>query len=1058
VFANRRRPIHWFQFGKQTLEMTNISLMVRAKAQEWMLGKIRRRARIARQWPAIPVFLLLSFFLVLSARSAHSAEVPASLPILTSTEQVHNLTYSEAVREYPVRLHNVQVLYYNPALGNLFVLGSGHGVYVDMRGQPVFSLEPGSTLDVDGLTGPGGYAPVVEHPTIRVLGWSALPPAPRYSLDHLLTGMEDCQWVEVEGIVRSVEESRRIAAYANQAASGGTTVLVTLATGAGRLNVIVREADRRDYHNLVDANVIVRGVSGPRFNDRRQLTGIHLFTQSLSQFQILQHGPADPFVLPIRGAATVMRYTPDVVPGHRIRVRGVVTANRNGHLISIADSSHGLFIRTNNALDLKVGDLIDVVGFPSMGEYTPVLEDVIYRKIGITSLPPPIVFTANDLFKGTADAELVEVRGRLLKQTRTLQEYTLLVSADDRTFAAVLPADEVRDLSSLRDGSTLELTGTCFVEVFPDKTPRGVMILLRSAADVRILHGPPWWTAGRAIVMLGLLLAVVLGALGWIALLRRRVRMQTDALKQARDEAAAINDLARAMQEVATKREFTARVSAAGSDEIAQLGIGFNKMLSELEEGELAKKEAEARLQQQAVTDELTGLPNRRLFSDRLAQSMAIAQRERRVLALLYVDLDGFKLVNDSLGHTAGDLLLVQVAQRLRSRIRKADTLARIGGDEFTVVLTTLRTPEEADLVARDILESLSQQFLIEDHEIGIGASIGFSVFPHDAADPVSLLQQADSAMYSAKHSGKNQVKSFTRELGSFARERLTVENQLRGAIAREEIHLHYQPEFDVLSHRLVRFEALARWVHPTLGTIPPAKFIPIAEESGLIVTLGAYLLEHACREAIKWQDIAPYPIQVAVNVSSLQFARPAFVEEVADTLKRVGLKPELLQIELTESIMLSGAERAAETMKQLRALGVSLAIDDFGTGYSCLSYLPRLPFNTLKIDRSFVHEMESRAGAKAIVRSLVTLAHSLEMQVIVEGIETVQQLQVVEKLGGNEVQGFLLGRPTPDPASQLHAQKELLKFNNDAKKLQDARSGQGPDDNRNADDSETLQ
>ena len=1030
-----------------------------SKAQARTLIKIRWLANIGGQWRKVPVFLLLLvFFSAFLSRHAHAAEVTAPLPVLTKTEQVHNLTYSEALRNYPVHLQKVQVLYYNPALGNLFVLGSGHGVYVDMRGEPVASLEPGTILDVDGVTGPGGYAPVVEHPSIHELGWAALPHAPRYSLDHLLTGMEDCQWVEVEGIVRSVEDSKRITAYANQAASGGTTVLVTLATGTGRLDVIVRQADGRDYHNLVDAKVIVRGVSGPRFNDRRQLTGIHLFTQSLSQFQVLQHGAADPFALPIRNAATVMRYTPDVAPGHRIRVRGVVTANRDGRLISIADSSHGLFIRTNNARDLKVGDLIDVAGFPAMGEYTPVLEDVIYRKIGTTSLPPPIVLTANDLFKGAADAEPVQVRGRLLKQTRTTQEFTLLISADDHTFAAVLPADEVQELSSLRDGSTLELTGICFVEVFPDKTPRGVMILLRSPSDVRVLHGAPWWTAARAIAVLGILLVVVLGALGWIALLRRRVRLQTDALKKAREEAAAINDLALAMQEVATKRKFTARVSAAGSEEIAQLGIGFNKMLSELEEGELAKKEAEARLQQQAVTDELTGLPNRRLFSDRLAQSMAIAQREQRVLALLYIDLDGFKLVNDSLGHTVGDLLLVEVAQRLRSRIRRADTLARIGGDEFTVVLTTLRTPDEADIVAKDLLESLSQQFMIEGHEIGIGASIGFSVFPRDAADPVGLLQQADGAMYSAKHSGKNQVKSFTQELGSFTRERLTVENQLRGAIAREEIHLHYQPEFDVLSHRLVRFEALARWIHPTLGTIPPTKFIPIAEESGLIVTLGAYLLERACREAIRWQDIAPYPIQVAVNVSSLQFARPTFVEEVAETLKRVGLKPELLQIELTESIMLSGADRAAETMKQLRALGVSLAIDDFGTGYSCLSYLPRLPFNTLKIDRSFVNEMESRAGAKAIVRSLVTLAHSLEMQVIVEGIETIQQLQVVEKMGGNEVQGFLLGRPTPDPVSQLRAQKELLKFNNDAEKLQRYRSGQQPDDNGSMDDNETLQ
>lgn len=974
------------------------------------------------------------FLLVLMLSAAAYATPPAEpLPTLTTAEQVHSLTYKESLREYPVHIRKAQVLYYNPTLGNLFVRDPGHGLYIDIRGLPTVPLHSGDILEVEGVTGPGGFAPVVAHARIRVVGQGPLPPAPHYSLDHLLTGIEDCQWVEVEGIVRSVEESKHITAYANQAASGGTTVLVTLATGAGRLDVIVREAGGLDYTKLVDANVIVRGVSGPRFNQGRQLIGIHLFAQSLAQFRVLQRGPTDPFSLPIRELNTVMGYTPGVAPDHRIRVRGVVTANRDGRFVSIANASHGLFVRTIAARDLKVGDLVDVVGFPTMGNYTPVLEDVVYRKIGTGPLPIPVVLTASEMFKGVADAELVRIRGRLLKQTRTLQEHMLLITADDHTFAAVLPVGQGRDTpASLRDGSILELTGTCFVEVFPDGTPRAVQILLRSPQDIAVVQPAPWWTAGHTIAALGILFVAVVVAFAWITMLRRRVRTQTAALQQAREEAAAIGDLARAMQEVATQRKLTARVSAAGSEQIAQLGIGFNKMLSELEEGDLATREAEAKLQHQALTDELTGLPNRRLLSDRLAHSLAIAQREQRILALLYIDLDGFKPVNDSLGHTVGDLLLIQVAQRLRSRIRQADTLARLGGDEFTVILTTMRTTKEAEMVAGSLLDVLSEQFVVAGHEIVIGASIGISLFPQDGADAVTLLQQADTAMYAAKGSGKNQVQCFTAELGSSLRERLSLENQLRGAIARGEIHLHYQPEFDVCSHRLIRFEALARWTHPILGTIPPAKFIPVAEESGQIVTLGAYLLEQACSEAVKWQAIAPYPIQLAVNVSSLQFTRATFVDEVAHTLKHTGLKAELLQIELTESIMLTGAERAAGTMKRLRALGVSLAIDDFGTGYSCLSYLPRLPFDTLKIDRSFVYELESRSGAKAIVRFLIALAHSLNMQVVVEGVETTQQLEVIKKLGGNEVQGFLLGRPTPNPRSQLGREEDLMKFNAD--------------------------
>jgi diguanylate cyclase (GGDEF)-like protein len=970
-------------------------------------------------WRVAPIGFLIVYCLAPWPVQA----APITLPTLTTAEQVHNLLYQRSLEKYPVHLRRAQVTYYNPELGNLFIRDSSHGVYVDMRGEPTLPLRLGTVIEVWGITGPGGYAPVIADPRVRIIRQARLPRPHVYSLDHLLSGMEDSQWIEAEGIVRWVQESTHVTAYANQAASGGGNILVSLATGVGSVDVIVREAGGFDYSQLVDSKVAVQAVCGPRFNNDRQLLGIHLFVQSFAQFHVLQPGPSNPFSLPIRDISTVMRYAPDAVPGHRIRVRGVVTADRSGHFISIANGSHGLFIYTNQESDLKPGDLIDVVGFPVMRGYSPVLEDVIYRRLGTGLLPRPAVISAKSLFAGAADAELVRLRGRLLQQTSLLDERTLLITADNRTFAAVLPAEEGREqLASLRDGSILQVTGTCFVEVAPDKTPRGVQILLRSPEDVVVVRAAPWWTVQHTLTTLGLLLLAVLGAIGWITVLRRRIRRQMGALQKAREEAAAINDMARAMQEVATERRFTARVSAAGNEHLAQLGIGFNQMLAELEKGEQAKEQAEAELQRQALTDELTGLPNRRLLADRLAQSVAMAQREGRILGLLYIDLDGFKLVNDSLGHTIGDLLLGHVAGRLRLRIRQADTLARLGGDEFTVILTSLRAPEDAEKVALNLLEALSEAFLIEGHEISIGASMGISLYPRDTVDPEILLQQADSAMYAAKRGGKNQVQYFTPEIGSSVREQMSLENQLRGAVGRGEIHLHYQPEFDLLSRRLIRFEALARWTHPVLGSIPPAKFIHVAEESGQIIALGNFIIEQACNDAVKWQAIAPSPVQVAVNVSSLQFARPRFVEDVAGILKRTGLKPELLQIELTESVMLQGTERAGEIMKRLRNLGVGLAIDDFGTGYSCLSYLPTLPFNALKIDRSFVHEMQSRTEAKAIVRSLVTLAHSLEMQVVVEGVETPEQLEAIRELGGNEVQGFLLGKPTADPESHLQA------------------------------------
>lgn len=533
----------------------------------------------------------------------------------------------------------------------------------------------------------------------------------------------------------------------------------------------------------------------------------------------------------------------------------------------------------------------------------------------------------------------------------------------------------------------------------------GVLLLTSDLQDVNKRR--------RNLIRIALALVCLMLVIGGIAatVLQRRITHS-------------ISGLVRAMQHVRREHNFAARVEVAGSNEIAQLGNCFNTMLSELELRDKEKRAAEARLQYQALNDELTGLPNRRLLADRLSQTLAIARRESRIVALLYIDLDGFKLVNDSLGHAVGDILLIQVSDRLRSRIRQSDTLARIGGDEFTAVLGSLRDKEDAALVAKTLLGVLAEPFFIDDHEISISASIGISMFPDDATDSSSLLQEADSAMYTAKRYGKNRMMYFTAEIGCSVRERLNLENQLRGAITRGEITVQYQPEFNVSSGELVRFEALARWTHPTLGVIPPDKFIPIAEESGLIVPLGAYIMEVACGEAVRWQAVAGRAIQVAVNVSSMQFSRDSFVEEVIEILKRTELDPKLLQIELTESVMLKGAERSAEHMKRLNGLGVTLAIDDFGTGYSCLSYLPRLPFSALKIDRSFVHDLETRPEIRAMVRSLVALAENMGMNVIVEGVEKKAQLELIRKIGGDEIQGYLMGRPTADPLSYLKVSK----------------------------------
>jgi diguanylate cyclase (GGDEF)-like protein len=508
----------------------------------------------------------------------------------------------------------------------------------------------------------------------------------------------------------------------------------------------------------------------------------------------------------------------------------------------------------------------------------------------------------------------------------------------------------------------------------------------------------------------------------WTIVLYLQVRRQNKKLIQASATDEAIRELSTQMRQLTQEATFNREIPAAKSPEVAPLAAGFNAMIAELQKRDGVRRDVELRLRRMTLMDDLTGLPNRRLLTDRLSQCMARARRDQSVVALLCVDLDDFKLVNDSYGHMVGDALLGQVAQRLRMRFRHSDTIARIGGDEFALVLDDLSTREEAHALAEEVQQALREPFQIGDQRVQTGARIGISVSP-DAKESGQLLQQADCAMYAAKRSGKSRIVQFGDDLGIAARERLTLESELHHAIAKGEISLDYQPEVDFATNQIVRFEALARWTHPELGLILPAVFIPLAEESGVIGTLGSYIMERACTDAVTWQEIVGRPIQVGVNVSSVQFGGDAFFEEVADILQRTGLAPHLLQIELTESATMHGMERAADVMRRLKRLGVSVAVDDFGTGYSCLTYLPKLPFDTLKLDRSFVSEMMVRRETKAFVGSIVTLARDLDMKVIAEGIETHEQLRALRALGSDAGQGFLLGRPSGDPIAQLNSQ-----------------------------------
>lgn len=433
------------------------------------------------------------------------------------------------------------------------------------------------------------------------------------------------------------------------------------------------------------------------------------------------------------------------------------------------------------------------------------------------------------------------------------------------------------------------------------------------------------------------------------------------------------------------------------------------------------RKEAESQIRHLAFYDPLTGLPNRRLFRDRLSQALAHAQRDGAGLAVLTLDLDRFKTVNDSLGHPAGDALLQKVTERISPELEPGDTLARLGGDEFALVRTGIQRPEEAAKLARALLERLAAPMEIEGRELYAGASVGITLYPHDGAELDTLLRNADLALYRAKDEGGGCWRFFTADQNTVTQKRLTLENTLRGGIDRHELVVHYQPQVELSTGRIAGAEALVRWVHPTLGMVSPADFIPLAEETGLIVPLGTWVLREACRAAQAWPSSRGIAPTVAVNVAARQLREPGFAELVARVLAETGLPAGRLELELTESAVLDRPDEALATLQALHTLGVRLSIDDFGTGVSSLARLKALPFHVIKIDRSFVADVVLDPGDRAIVSAIVALGHSLGLEVLAEGVETDGQLQIFEALGGDLVQGWLVGRAVPD--------EELVRF-----------------------------
>ena len=632
---------------------------------------------------------------VATAQLAKTPERP--LRTLTTAREAHDISLKEAARGYPVRIRGV-VTYYDanvdPRHAALFVHDSTGGIFIALPLLPILPLNAGTLVEVTGISGRADYAPVILNGSVTVVGNSRLPEkAARPTMAELLSGSEDGQWVEIAGIVHSVSLQ-------------GKNANLELSTVGGSIGATAPLEANANYDSLIDAAVQIRGNAVPVFNNNRQMVGARILFPSLNEVKVVQQAPPDPYALPAVPVPQLLWFSPGVVLRHRAHIRGRVTLHWPGRLLCIQELSDGICVQSTQLDQVRIGQIVDVVGFPAISDFKATLDNASFRVAEGITAPSAAPVSIQQAFRGDNDRELVQMEGELIGQDRAAVDLTLMLRSGEFLFSAVLPKDAGGRLSHpWKEGSLIRVTGICSVRMDPKTTgtgsgsvrPGSVSILLRSLDDVAVVHAPSWWTRDHALVVLSILGAFALAAFAWIFVLRRRVEQQTQAIRLS-----------------------------------------------------------EERLRHLSQHDVLTGLPNRILLNDRLRLSLKRAGRFESALGLLMVDLDGFKEVNDLLGHHVGDEVLCEVAARLRHSVRETDTVARLGGDEFIVLLPDLHLAAEAELIAVKIVSLVSEPINVGDTTVHISVSIGVCTSLDENSDADRLLQSADAAMYQAKAAGKN--------------------------------------------------------------------------------------------------------------------------------------------------------------------------------------------------------------------------------------------------------------------------------------------------------------
>jgi diguanylate cyclase (GGDEF)-like protein len=991
-------------------------------------------------------------FLFLQSFLAH-----ADPTVLTSAGAIHELPWDQAAKAIPVHLI-ATVTYYQPRENVLFVEDSTGGVYI--RTRQAYPIHRGDLVEVSGVTATSFRSMVATNPRIQVLGKGRPLTVKAASYPQLLSAELDCQYVSIRGVVRSANLEPQ---------DSGTVAQLEVLVPGGIVQAFIQNYRDVDLSRLIGAEIQLSGIAGGIFNARFQLMQTRLYVSGQDELKILREPRVKPNDLPLTGIDDVVQTRFVIDRSKRVRVEGTVTYSEPGNSVVIQHGNHSLLALTRQVDPIELGSVVDVTGFAENREYSPSLEEADVFPTGRfeTVIPKPLSY--QEAISGVYSNSLITLKGRILSELRTENSKSMVVMVDEHPVNVVLPGSMMQaSVPDLPPNTVVQLTGICRITLNGGwGRPLLFRLDMRQAKDLEVIARPSWWTVAHLLMLLSAVVVLFLVIMIWAVVLRRRVASQTAQIDRTMQVE---RQRSRLLEEINSKTPLeqlledisstiaglvpdvrcccvlSVQVSdpstspAAGSDsdektryEIAltdsageRIGVfriermAARKLTEEDREtlligAELANLAVNQRrmyseLTHQSMHDQLTGLPNRRYSDAKLETAVRDAALHGKRLAVAYIDIDRFKEVNDQYGHKVGDLYLQQIARRLEAKVRSSDMLARIGGDEFLLLANTPKGREEAEAYKLRFQRCFDNVFVIDGIRIRGAASIGIAVFPDHGSTAEELKRHADIEMYFAKHHGREEEEQPPEVSGPPA---LFSTADLETALAADQFRLFYQPQFSSFG-RLRGLEALVRLEDPVLGMVPPNSFIVVAESTDFIIRLGAWVLRQALSDAATWRMESVPGVRIVVNIAARQIEQPDFADQVVSALKEFGIAGESLELEITERTVVSDLQNAVSQLNLIRSHGVTISLDDFGIEHSSLSVLHKLPFDTVKIDRSFVQAIGSEPGVLHVIEAIVSLGRSMEKRVVAEGVENDEQIAALLQIGDMDFQGYAFSRPVP--------------------------------------------